>query len=276
MIAAALIAAALAGAYAWSRWFEWRHAFRPDRTLEGDPSSAGLAYETVEFMAADGCRLHGWWIPHPAARGTILYCHGNAGNIGTRVDLAARLHGLGVNVLLFDYRGYGKSRGIPGERGLYLDAAAAYEVARARHGDAEIPPVLVYGASLGGPVAAEVAATKPVAGLVLECTFTSAIELGRIWYPRLPVGLIARYRFDTLGKLASVRAPVLVAHSPEDRLIPFALGKALFEAAGEPKTFVVLQGDHDEAGWNASPGYWSSLEGFVDRCLARPRDASGV
>ncbi|MCB1101582.1 MAG: alpha/beta hydrolase [Kiritimatiellae bacterium] len=263
MVWLGIIMILVAGLWGWARWFEWHQAFHPSRTVEGDPADAGLVVESVDFVAADGCRLHGWWIPHPEATGSLIYCHGNAGNLTTRIDLAARLHTLPVNLFLFDYRGYGRSKGIPSERGVYQDALAAYEVVRAKHGDMETPPVMVYGASLGGPVAVEVAVRRPVSGLILECTFTSSRELGRHWFPRLPVSAISRYQFDALAKIGSVKAPVLIAHSPEDQLIPYALGRRLYDAAPEPKQFVDLQGGHDEAGWNQSPEYWPVLEAFV-------------
>jgi len=148
-------------AYAGVRWFEWSNVFKPSRLMEADPGAAGLEFEDIIFFASDGCRLHGWWIPADEAKGTVLYCHGNAGNISTRINVCEGLHRLGVNVFIFDYRGYGLSRGLPGEQGLYRDAASAYEVVRARYNDAEEPPVVIYGASLGGSIAAQLAMEKP-------------------------------------------------------------------------------------------------------------------
>lgn len=251
-----------------ARTFVWISLFRPQRRVEADPAAAGLAFEEVFFFAEDGVRLHGWWIPHPAARGSIVYCHGNAGNIGTRIDVASGLHALGVNVFLFDYRGYGRSRGWAGEQGTYRDACAAYEVVRARHGDAECPPVLAFGASLGGAIAVELARRRPVLGVVLEGAFTSTVDVGRAWYPALPARWIVAHRYETEAGLRSLSVPVLIAHSRDDAVIPYAMGERLLRAAPEPRTFVTLQGEHGEAGWRENPDYARALRAFLDRTLA--------
>ena len=253
--------------WGFSVWFEWHNLFKPTRKITTTPKDKGLEFEDVTFVADDGKFLHGWWIPHPSASGTILYCHGNAENLSGRVDLSADLHRLGVNVFVFDYRGYGKSRGIPTERGLYRDARAAYEVVRARYEDSDEPPVIIYGASLGGAVAAQLAMEKPSRGLVLECTFTNVLEMGRHLYPLLPVGLITRMRFDTLSKVANIDVPKLISHSRDDKLIPFEMGQRLFQVARGEKEFVSLNGDHDEAGWTETPAYWTALQVFVRRHL---------
>lgn len=249
------------------RWFERRSLYAPSRAIEATPADEGLAFEEVTFVTEDARVLHGWWIPHPAARGTILYCHGNASNIGNRIGVARDLHRLRVNVFLFDYRGYGRSKGLPTEQGTYRDARAAYEVVRARHEDAEAPPVIVHGASLGGAIAVQLALDKPVRGVVLEGAFTSTVDVGRRLYPFLPVRLLARYRYDALSRIPGVTVPKLMAHSRDDQVIPFDLGERLFEAAAEPKSFVELAGPHDEASWNNTPAYWTEMERFVTRVL---------
>lgn len=256
--------------YGFMRWFEWRHIFKPERTMEADPGKAGLPFEDVWFVAEDGCRLHGWWIPHPDANGTVLYCHGNAGNISTRMDVCTGLHSLGVHVFIFDYRGYGRSRGIAGEQGLYRDARAAFEVVRARHGDVEDPPVIVYGASLGGAVAAHLVTEKPARGLVLEGTFNRSVEVGKRWYPWLPIRAISSYRFDSQSKLATLAMPKLFAHSPEDEVIPCDLGAKLYASAAGPKRFVTLSGAHGEAGWMKTPLFLTELRRFVGETLGSP------
>lgn len=259
--------AILAAVWAFSVWFEWHNLFKPTRRITTTPADKGLDFEDVTFVAEDGRFLHGWWIPHPEATGTILYCHGNADCLSGRVDLCADLHQLGVNIFIFDYRGYGRSRGIPTERGLYKDARAAFEVVRAKYDDSEDPPVIAYGASLGGAVAAQLALEKPIRGLVLECTFTNVLEMGRHLYPLLPVRLVTRMRFDTVAKIADIGVPKLISHSPEDQLIPYEMGQRLFQLARGEKEFVTLRGFHDEAGWTETPAYWTALEGFVRRHL---------
>ena len=264
-----LIRVGLALALLWLgvRWFEQRSVFVPSRTLDTTPAGVGLEFEEVDFFAEDAVRLHAWWIPPPQPRGTVLYCHGNGANIANRVSLCADLHRLGVNVFIFDYRGYGESKGWPTEKGLYRDARSAYEVVRARYDDAEEPPVVVYGASLGGPVAAQLALDKPVKAVVIEASFPSLVELGRHLYPWLPVRLMARYRFDAAAKVARLNAPKLFASSRDDQLVPFELGYQLYEAAAEPKQFVEIRGPHDEGAWTHNPAFASALHHLLDRAF---------
>jgi uncharacterized protein len=262
-----VIALCCAAIYGGVRLFEWRNTFRPSRRMEGNPADVGLEFEEVPFFAEDGARLYGWWIPHPEANGTILYCHGNAGNISTRLNVCTGLHQLKTNVFVFDYRGFGFSRGIPGEIGLARDARAAYEVVRAHYDDAEEPPVIIYGASLGGAVAVGLAAERPAYGLILEGAFTSSIDVGERWFPWLPIRAIARYRFDALSKIMALKIPKLMAHSPIDRVIPFDLGSQLFASAPEPKRFMSLVGEHGEAGWEQTPQFFTELTRFVTEIL---------
>jgi len=250
------------------RWFEWSQAFHPSRTMEGDPASVGLEYEDVVFFAEDGKRLHGWWIPRDDADCTILYCHGNAGNVTTRINVCQGLNRLGAHVFIFDYRGYGLSRGIPSEIGLYRDARAAYEVVRARYDDDDEPPVILYGASLGASVAVQLATEKPAIGLIIEGGFTSSIDVGERWFPWLPIRAIARYRFDALSKIMGLQLPKLIAHSPRDQVISYDFGSQLFSAAPQPKKFVSLNGEHGEAGWEETPHYFSELQQFVTAVAA--------
>jgi len=261
------IAAALGLLWLGIRWFEQSAMYVPSRVLDTTPAAVGLVFEDVDFLAEDAVRLHGWWIPHSNARGTLLYCHGNGANIANRINLCADLHAMGLNVFIFDYRGYGRSKGRPSEQGTYRDARAAYEVVRARYEDAEQPPVVVYGASLGGPIAAQVALDKPVRGLVVEASFPSAVELGRVLYPWLPVRWLARYRYDTASKLAESDVPKLLASSRDDDLVPFELGRSLYETAAPPKEFVELRGPHDEGGWKENPAYALALERFLIQTL---------
>lgn len=252
-----------------ARWFEWSQIFNPQKKMEGDPSLAGLAFEDVTFYAEDGCRLSGWWVPRDDARGAVVYCHGNAGNISGRIDVIKGLHDLGLQVFIFDYRGYGQSSGLPHEKGIYRDARAAYEVVRARYEDAEQPPVMIYGASLGGPVAVNLATEKPCRALVLEGSFTSAIAVGERWFPMLPIRLIASQHFDALTKIRALNIPLLVAHSPHDQVIPFDMGNELFTAAPGPKRFVSLNGEHGEAGWQETPHFYTELKQLVDKVFPR-------
>lgn len=258
---------AAAGLWAYLRYFEWRNLYLPDRRMVATPKAAGLDYEEVTFVAEDGRLLHGWWIPHPNARGTVIHCQGNAGNRGGRLWVAADLHRLRVNVFLFDYRGYGESRGWPTEQGTYRDARAAYEVVRARYADSDNPPVIVHGQSLGGAVAIQLACDKPVRGLIAESTFSSTVDIGEALYPMLPVRWFCHYRYDSAAKVGRLTMPKLFAHSRTDDLIPFELGQRLFAAAAEPKQFCEMTGGHNDTGWESNGEYWRRVEEFVDRTL---------
>ena len=258
---------ALGAVWGYLRFFEWRNLYYPSRELDATPSVFGLQYEDVNFISEDGRMLHGWWIPHPEARGTILHCHGNAGNIGDRAWMAADLHRLKVNVFLFDYRGYGESRGLPTEQGTYRDARAAFEVVRAKHKDSDNPPVVLHGQSLGGAVAVQLALDKPVRGLIVESSFSSVSDVGEKLYPVMPIRWFCRFRYDSASKVRSVVVPKIFAHSPQDDLIPYELGERLYRAAAEPKEFVVLEGSHNDAGWTLTPAYWRAVESLLNRVL---------
>ncbi|MCO5045089.1 MAG: lysophospholipase [Kiritimatiellae bacterium] len=263
----------LAALWLFLRWFEWKSLYVPSRVVDQTPADAGLAYEDVEFFTEDGVRLHGWWIPHPEARGTILYFHGNGMNIATRIGLCKDLHRLDVNIFIFDYRGYGRSGGwITTEQGTYRDARAAYEVVRARYGDQENPPVVAYGSSLGAAIASQLALDQPVRAAVFEAGFNNTIDVGKWLYPWLPVRWIVKFRYETDRRVAQLHIPKLFAHSREDTLIPIELGQKLFAAAAEPKQFVELTGPHGESGWNETPAFWPALSDFIDRALPRSTD----
>jgi fermentation-respiration switch protein FrsA (DUF1100 family) len=253
--------------WAYVRYFEWKNFFVPHRDLIGTPKDMGLEFEEVSFVSEDGKLLNGWWVPHPEARGALIYCHGNASNLGDLPGIIAELHRLRVNIFAFDYRGYGKSRGIPTEQGLYRDARAAFEVVRARYADDDQPPIIVYGHSLGGAVAIQLALDKPVRGVIVEGTFSSSIDMGRVMYPTMPVHWILHYRFDSLSKVGSLRIPKLFAHTRQDEVVPYELGRKLFEAAPEPKRFVELPGEHNTASWIQSRETWQVLETFVNGVL---------
>lgn len=237
--------------------------YRPTRKVPSAPPDLNLDFEDVVFRSADGISLHGWFVPARQARFTVLFCHGNGGNIGHRLDSIKLLHDLGLDCFIFDYRGYGKSQGRPTEAGTYRDAQAAYDWLTQTRG---IRPeqIIVLGRSLGGSVAAHLAGSVAVAGLVLECAFTSYPDIGARFYPYLPVRRFARYRYNTRAYLARVRCPVLVMHSPDDDLVPFEFGRELFEAAGEPKWFVELVGGHNDAFLASGDRYKDTWRRWLD------------
>ncbi|MDZ7595090.1 MAG: alpha/beta hydrolase [Thiobacillus sp.] len=238
----------------------------PSRQVTATPADIGLAFEAVRLGTADGETLAGWYIPAPAARGTLLYLHGNGGNIGHRLDQVAVFHRLGLNILIIDYRGYGASSGKPGEEGTYQDALAAWDylTQEKRH-----PPerIVLFGESLGGSIAAWLAARQTPAGLVLYASFTSVPELAQALYPIFPASFLARYRYDTRAALASVRCPLLILHSPEDEIIPYSHGQALLTAARAPKRLVELRGGHNDALLLSREVYVQAVGAFVRTIL---------
>jgi fermentation-respiration switch protein FrsA (DUF1100 family) len=228
-------------------FLEDRIVFHPIPAADEWLSKPDEHIQDVDFTAADGMRLHGWWCPCEGARGAILHCHGNAGNLSflgrCAVELREQLH---ESVLLFDYPGYGHSDGKPTEAGCYAAADAAFEWLTQTQG---ISPeqVVLYGESLGGGVAVELAHRRPHRALVLVKTFTSIPNVGQQRLPFIPAHLIAHNHFDNLAKIKACTRPVFIAHGSADDVIPFAEGQRLFDAANEPKQFVAVEGkDHND------------------------------
>ena len=235
--------------------------FHPSPKVESTPAAVGLEFERVEVATADGETVVGWFVPGdphgPLADtpGVILYAHGNAGNIGGRVHLLPQLRGLGLAVLLFDYRGYGESSGRPTVAGTRLDIEAVWQHLIAARGFAP-EQIIVWGRSLGGAVAIDQAARASAAGtppraLIVESSFTSTLDIGAAVYPWLPVRLLGRkLEYPSREHIAKVAAPVLIAHSPDDDLIPASHGEALLEAArsgaASKTAFVELSGGHND------------------------------
>ncbi len=213
----------------------------PTTELLETPRHAGLAFEELEIETDDGQHLHGWWLPsqHASSAGQILFFHGNAGNIGDRVAHAALLVGAGFDVLLFDYRGYGRSTGRPSEQGTHVDARAARRAMAAReHGD---PSKVIYlGESLGAAVATELALSSPPRALILQSGFTSLRDVARRHYP-LPRAVIPD-AYPTIRRIGSITAPVLVLHGERDAIVPVSHGQRLFDAAPEPRRLRVFAG----------------------------------
>ncbi len=224
-----------------------------------------LAAEDVLLRAADGVRLHGWWIRPPDARVATLFLHGNAGNITHRAASAAEIAAAGSAVLLLDYRGYGKSEGRPTEKGLYADAEAGYD--HLLQAGFHAQQIVAHGESLGTAPAVDLAARRPVGGLVLEAGFSSARDVaGRI----LPfIGPLVLSGFDSRSKIAAVRAPVLMIHGDRDEVIAFDLGQKLFQAARQPKEFWQITGAmHNNLLAVAGVEYRNRLRAFYDRIAA--------
>ena len=236
----------------------------PGRALDATPAAAGLEYEDAWIDTEDGERLHGWFVPALGARGTVLFFHGNAGNISHRLESLQLFNRMGVNVLIVDYRGYGQSSGSPGEEGTYLDARAAWDYLVSTR---DVPPgrIVIFGRSLGGAVGAWLASRPDVrpAGVVIESCFSSGLDMGRRLYPVLPVRLITRIDYPVTDYAAAIDAPLMVVHSRDDEIIPFDMGRAIFEAAPEPKTFLEIGGDHNAGFWISRERYVPTLDRFL-------------
>jgi fermentation-respiration switch protein FrsA (DUF1100 family) len=246
-------------------FFEKSFIFFPQMGRDsGDWNPPGLPVENVALTTSDSVQLHAWWIPAPAAEFTFVMFHGNAANLPNRADIYRFLHALPVNILAVDYRGYGRSEGSPSEQGIYLDARAAYDHLVAQR---NIAPqrIIAFGASLGSAVAADLAAEREVAAVILEAPFPSAAAVARRVYFFLPgLGALMRTKLDTAAKLARVRTPVLILHCTRDPVIAFSHGEATFAAANEPKRFARLDAACHEDACLADPhAYRAALLSFL-------------
>jgi fermentation-respiration switch protein FrsA (DUF1100 family) len=236
--------------------------FFPLHDLDATPTDWGMPYEDISLKTADGITLHGWYIPQSGAERVVLFLHGNAGNISHRGDSIVIFRRLGLAVFIVDYRGYGRSEGAPTEAGLYQDAAAAWHYLVTTRGVAA-QNIVVFGRSLGGAVAAELASQVQPGGLILESTMSSARDFAQAAFPLLSRLVVVRYRFDSVGRLAQVHCPVLVLHSPDDEIMPYRLGEKLYHAARQPKRFVALRGDHNNGFLQTQPQYEQALADFL-------------
>ncbi|MFH1372859.1 MAG: alpha/beta hydrolase [bacterium] len=240
-----------------------RLVFHPTRELVVTPDQLGLNYEDVHIEVTPGQRVHGWYLRTGGKQApVVLFCHGNAGNISHRLETADLILDLGADILLFDYRGYGQSDGTPGEQKVYADAEACY---RRLVEDEAVPPekIVLFGRSLGGAVAVELARRVKCRGLIVESSFTSTADMGRLIFPWLPIRYLLRHHFDSIKKISTVDCPVLVTHSPDDELVPFEMGRQLYAAAKQPKRFVSLRGGHNEREYFLNSSYTSALRDII-------------
>ncbi len=197
------------------------------------------------FKSADGLDLSGWYIPAENSKLTVLFCHGNGGNMGHRLDSINIFHNLGVNCFIFDYRGYGQSPGKPSEEGTYMDAMAAYEWLTK---EKKIPAknIIIFGRSLGGSIAAQLASKVEPGALIVESAFTSYVDIAKEYYPYMPVRWFAKFGYRTIDYIRNVRCPVMFIYSGNDEIVPFKFGLKLYEAANEPKEFIEIFGSHND------------------------------
>jgi fermentation-respiration switch protein FrsA (DUF1100 family) len=268
-LALAAVVAAAVVALLWLAYSRQESAvFFPDRHVRFTPADLGLAFEDVRLKTSDGVIVAAWWIPAPSGRGALIFCHGNAGNMGDRVGKLRLFHDLGLSVLAFDYRGYGASQGRPSEQGTARDMDAAVTYLRDGRG-IPLDRTVFYGESLGGAVVIEGATRWPPAALVVESTFTSARAMARRHYPFVPPWLI-RVGYDSLSRVRGLACAKLFLHGPRDTIVPFEMGEELFRAAPEPKRFATLVGDHNSGGILESPEACRALAALLSDTLGEP------
>lgn len=235
----------------------------PSRKVYPKPGSVGLDYETISLQTEDNVKIQGWFVSHPEQIGVVLFCHGNAGNISHRLDTLRLIHDLGLSVLIFDYRGYGESKGKPSEQGTYRDAEAAWQFLT-QEKQYKANDIIIWGRSLGAAVAAKIAEGKPIKGVILESPFTSAPDLGKELYPFLPVKIISRFSYDVKKSMGLLVSPLLIVHSRDDEIIPFKHGQRLFELARQPKYFLEIRGGHNNGLYVSREQYIAALGNFLN------------
>ncbi len=236
--------------------------YHPAAGVERSPADIGLSYEEVQFQASDGVALSGWWVPADGAEKTVLFFHGNAGNIGGRLDTIRTIHSMGLNLFIFDYRGFGESGGSPSKKGLYRDADAAFGVLTEQM-DIRPESVILWGRSLGGAVAAQCASRHHAGTLILESTFTSMKDAANDLFFWVPGFVLRNHAYETLRYLEEITIPTLVIHSADDEVIDFSHGRRLYKAASRPKSFIELQGSHNHGFLRSKDVYISEIRHFI-------------
>lgn len=247
--------------------FQSRMVFLPGKTIFMTPVDAGMDFEDLFIEVDPGVYINAWFIPAENAKGTVLFCHGNAGTMSHRIETAAIFNSLGLNFLLFDYCGYGRSSGIqPSEIQTYRDAESAWKYLIETR-DIPAGKIVVVGRSMGGPVAAKLAKEHHPALCILESTFTSISAMARSRFPFFPTKWLVSIKFPTIDYLTEIKVPVLIVHSQDDEIIPYQMGKELFASAGEPKYFLALNGGHNETYFECITEYRGQLETTIGKYL---------
>jgi len=243
-------------------FFQEHFIYFPQSEIVATPEVISLDYEELTLTTSDGIEINAWWIPHSNARATLLFLHGNAGNISHRLDSMNIFYQLGLSVLIIDYRGYGKSTGKPSEQGTYIDAETAwrYLIDEKKIKNNEI---IIFGRSLGGAVASWLAEKYPSAALILESNFTSIADIGSHYYPYLPTKMLARIKYPSIDRMSNIKSPLLVIHSADDDIVPYKFGKQLFEKANKPKLFMDIVGGHNEGFLISGNKYSDGIDHFI-------------
>ncbi len=233
------------------RYLEAKSVFYPSKQMNMNPSFFQLQWEDAWMTTSDQVKIHGWFVKNPNASTIILYSHGNAGNISDRLMKLKFFHDLGFAVLVYDYRGFGQSLGKPTEQGIYRDAQAAFDWIKQQPTLVD-KKIVAYGTSLGGIVAIDLATQRPVDALVVDSSITSGKDMAKRLYPFIPSFFMA-IKFDSISKIKSITVPKLIVHSPDDKLVPYSMGQALFNTAVEPTAFIDVHGGHNDAQMTNDP-----------------------
>jgi fermentation-respiration switch protein FrsA (DUF1100 family) len=255
-------------------FFENSLIYAPSVYPSGRWQPVGLECEDAYFQSPDGTKLHGWYVPHERPRAVILFSHGNGGNLSHRGEtVAAMVCRLQVSVLIYDYRGYGRSQGRPNEAGVLADGRSARAWLARRAGIAEADVVL-FGESLGGAVAVDLAAHDGARGLIVENTFSSLPEIAAHHFWWFPVRLLMRTRLDSAAKIGNYHGPLLQIHAEQDSIVPVRFAKRLFDQANEPKTWITVAGaDHNDP---QTPEFYRAIEQFLDQLPAVTQDPAAA
>ena len=260
----------LIGATLFLVFSEKRLIYYPAAEVEVTPKALGLPFEEVAIDVEPGVRIHGWFIKaakEPSVA-TVLFSHGNAGNIADRLDRVLRWREVGADFLLYDYRGYGRSTGSPDEEGTYRDGRAAYDyLVNARQVDPA--RLILMGESLGCAISIQLAIERKAAGLAIEAPFASIARMANAIYPFLPLGSFIRTRYENLKKIPQLKMPLLVVQGTRDEVIPVAQGKMVFEAAPQPKEYLAIEGaGHNDVYVIGGARYRSTLADFIARATS--------
>jgi len=236
--------------------------FYPTTTIETTPKEWGMSFELVELDLEDKTKVSGWYLPHPQADKTLLFFHGNGGNVSHRGNSLYIFHKLKLNVLIIDYPGYGQSEGIPTEKGLYQSANSAWHYLISEK-KVEPKKIIIFGRSLGGAVAVDLASRVNAGAVILESTFSSVQDVVDRIFPLISDFIYLRYSFDSINKINNVTAPILMIHSPNDEVIPFVLGEKLYRAVVSEKKFLQIEGGHNDGFMKSISPYMKALSQLI-------------
>ena len=250
----------------WFRNFELRSIFFPTKDFSEVPDSFGFEHEDIFLKTRDGLKINAWFVPAKesyATKHTILFSHGNGGNISHRISKIAILNQLGLNVFIYDYRGYGKSEGRPSEAGIYLDAQAAYNYLTKEKG-VSADKIIGYGESLGCAVTVDLASRVKLKALILEGAFSRAKDMAGEIFPLFP-SFLFHSKFDSLTKIRAITIPKLFIHSSNDEIVPIQLCRKLYDAAPAPKFFTTLEGGHNTSFLDCESKFREGITSFIDK-----------